>query len=263
MAYFDSGNFNYRHLRGQNSDILQEVSAISQISVSWKIINMLPTKLVLWVEKYLSGEPKYFATIEPHAVLEYPPNTFSDQDQLYTYINISGKLYPFLQPYTFREIWKTIRLGAATYSSEDGHAIVQSIHWAMRGVWIHNRIAYPLDVYYKGNLVAQVGGYNGIEYMGGGNSSVYFTNSREGLNLGDEIEFKYSLPGTEGKRLFSVILNDNSCVSIYVGVVSGGFRGPDPDNAVYRIDKPSYTGITYYENIDGYSTKATNPRAPF
>ena len=133
----------------------------------------------------------------------------------------------------------------------------------MRGVWIHNRLAVQLDIQYHCILVAQVSGYNGIEYMGGGASSVYFDNSREGLNFNDEIEFQYSLPGIAGAKIFSVKIDDEQCMSMYVGVVSGGMWGPNPDNAVYRVNKPSYTGITFYIPIDGYHSRATNSRAAF
>ena len=263
MAHLNPGIFDYHHLRGLNGDVLRAVSATNQSQSLWTIKNMLPNDLVLWVEKYLSEYPKYFTTIKAQETLKFPSNTFSNRDQLYTYIRVGGRLYPFLQPYMFRDIWRTIRLGAVTYDSEDGHGIVQASNWDMRGVWIHNRLPFPLDIYYRGLLVAQVSGYNGIGYMGGGASSVYFDNSREGLDFNDEIEFRYSLPGVEGKKIFSVKIDDEQCMSMYVGVVSGGMWGPNPDNAVYRVDKPSYTGITFYVPISGYHSRPTNPRAPF
>ena len=183
----------------------------------------------------------------------------------YRHISPGGKdeLIPFMQPYTIQSWQKDIRLGAVTYDTTDGHNITQASNWDMRGIWIRNRLPFPLDVYYKGNLMTQVFSYNGLEYMGGGASTIYFDNDRRGLNFMDEITFRYSLPGEKGKVLFSVVLDDEMCNEMFVGVVSGGIRGPDPDNAIYRINEPSYTGITYYVPIGGYESRATNPYAPF
>jgi hypothetical protein len=263
MAHLNPGVFDYHHLRGLNGDVFRAVSAANQAQTPWTIKNMLPSALELWVEKDLSDDPRPFTVMQPQETREFPPDTFADRDQLYTYIRVGGKLFPFLRPYIFRDIWRTVHLGAVTYSSDGGHGEVQASHWNLRGIWLRNYLAFPLDVYYKGRLAVQLSAYNGIGYMGGGASEVYFDNDREGLNWGDEIEFSYSLPGRAGKNIFSVKIDDEQCLSMHIGVVSGGMWGPDPDNAVYRVDKPVHTGITFYVPAGGYRTRATNPLAPF
>ena len=153
---------------------------------------------------------------------------------------------------------KDIRIGAVTYDTTDGHGILQTSNSDIRGITIKNCLPIPLDIYYKGNLIAQVFGYNGLGYKGGGASTIYFDNDRRGLNFMDEITFKYSLPGKEGKCLFSVILDDEMCNEMFVGVVSGGFLGPDPDNSIYSVDEPTYNGVTYYISNGNYESVATN-----
>ena len=250
-------SFEYSRLRDTNGDVLRNISAEMQRDVPWTLKNMLPVKLELWLEKYQSGDPRPFGILDEFETKVFPPSTFSVRDQLFTYIRVHGKLYPLLEPYMFRDIWKTVRLGAVTYDSGAGHSVVQASNWNMRGVWIHNRIRVPLDIYYKGNLVAQVSAYNGIEYMGGGASSIYFDNNREGLNFEDEIEFRSSVPG-HNKKLFSVTLDDQQCTQMYVGTVSGGLWGPNPDNAVHRVHKPVFTGVGFYVPAGGYRTRLTD-----
>lgn len=271
MSY-DQENRDYMHLRGQTDDVLRHQLAISQADRDWTIINMLPTKLVLWLEHYEDRVPCFFAEIEPNQTLKFPPNALADHDRLLVYYKHTegysrtagdGTLIPFLQPHTIRAMWKTIRLGAVTYSSEGGQSEVQASHWDLRGIWLRNKLPIPLDVYYKGRLAAQLGGYNGMSYLGGGGSEVYFDNGREGLNFMDELIFRYSLPGEKAKYLFSVTIDDEQCLAMNIGVISAGMIGPDPDNAIYRVHKPVFTGITFYRPIGRGNSVATNPNAPF
>lgn len=256
------GSFIYHHLRGQIGDVLREQSKVSQRNNSWVLKNKLPTQLVLYVEKYLSGDPIFFTELKPSQTIKFPPNTFADRDQLYTYVRVNGRLIPFLQPYMFREIRKTIYLGGVEYSSNGGNNQVKALNWDIRGIWIHNKLPFPLNVYYKGNLVAQINGNIGNTYLGGGGSTLYFDNSREGIDFGDQIEFGYTIPGSTEKKIIATI-DDEQCLEMYIGTVFGNMWGPDPDNSVYRIDKPVWTGITYYRPVGRYNSVITNPYAPF
>jgi len=259
----------YFRLRGQIDDVLRAQSTASQINVPWKLVNLLPTNLVIWKEGQFSDKAKYFTDLKPNETKTFSPGELKDKDVLYTYYRYKNekegiKLIPFLQPYIVRGMFKDIKFGAVTYSSDDGgHQTVQASNWDLRGVWIHNKLPIPLDVYYKGRLAAQIGGYNGLGYMGGGSSTIYFSNDREGLDFMDEINFKYSLPGKEGKNLFKVVLDDENCVSMFVGVVSGGFSGPNPDNSIYRIGQPSYRSVTNFLPYGNGNSVMTNPNTPF
>ena len=63
--------------------------------------------------------------------------------------------------------------------------------------------------------------------------------------------------------IYTVTIDDTHCQSIFIGTVSGGTRGPAPDDSAYAVDRPVWTGITYYKPIGGYRIRATNPLAPF
>nr|QBK86226.1 MAG: hypothetical protein LCMAC102_00200 [Marseillevirus LCMAC102] len=254
--------FEYYRLRDTIDEVLRDRSVNQQRGDVWRIKNMLPTPLVLYWEKYLSGFPQKLCTIKPHEELTFQSNQFADRDQLYTYYEYEGQKIPFLQPYMFRELWKTITLGSVEYSSMDGHLQTQASNWDMKGVWLHNRLAFPIDVYYKGNLAAQMYAYDGMNYLGGSASSVYFDNDREGLDFLDTLEFKYSLPNHK-EDIFSATLDDIQCQSIYIGTVSGGMRGPAPDTFAYSVDRPVWTGITHYLPTGRYNSRMTNPLAPF
>lgn len=258
----------FLNLAWENGDVLRYQSSLNQANAKWKLINMLPTKLELWTKKEFSDKVNFLSKIKPHQTLHFHPSKISGGEELFVYYRHKDKngkenLIPFMEPFTMRNWSKDIRIGAVVYSSTDGHGIVQASNWDMRGIWIRNKMPIPLDIYYKGNLMAQVFGYNGTNYIGGGASTIYFDNDRRGINFMDEIVFKYSLPGKEGKFLFSVVVDDEQCNEMLVGVVSAGFRGPNPDNSIYRIDEPDYTGITYYVPNGDYTSVATNPFAPF
>ncbi len=254
-----SGSFTHNHLRSMNGDVQRQMAKISSRNHQWVLKNMLPSDLTLFCEKEGSGTPKFLTILNSHKTISFPPNTFADRDQLYVFIKQDGKLILFTEPYMFREIWKNIVIGAATYNSDSGNGGVHATHWDMRGVWLNNFLRVPIDVYYKNSLVAQIGAYDGLTYHGGGSSSIYFDNSREGLDLGDKLVFRYN----NGLRMFDIVLDDEQALSIDIGKVSGGQWGPSPDNASYRLGNYSYTGITYYDSISGYTSRKTNPYAPY
>jgi hypothetical protein len=117
-------------------------------------------------------------------------------------------------------------------------------------------------MYYKGNLVVQFYGNRGLDYMAGGASEIYFDNGGDGLKYLDTLEFRYAMPDNS-TFLFKVILDDMYCRKISVGDVSSETRGPFPDNSVYRLQEPNYTGVTYFSPIGGGQSMMTNPNSPF
>ena len=253
---------NLEKLIWQNGDVQRNVSKNTNVWINWRLINKLSLTIEVLVEKLGTKYPQHLIKLASGEEKEIPVDILSEGDILYACVNIQGR-HPLLLPYTIRNVWKMITFGAITYSSDGGHNEVQASNWDLRGIWIHNKMFAPLNIYYKGRLAAQIGSYNGTTYLGGGASTIYFDNDREGFKFGDEISFSLSVPGMEQKRM-KVILNDIECLSIFVGEVSGGIWGPNPDFGVYNVNKPSYTGITYYESgKEQYRTYATNPFAPF
>lgn len=250
--------FDRFRLRATQDDILRQRSEDAQRNDPWILKSMLPNHLEVYHEPYLSGRQFHLVTLKPYEQIQYPPDRFSTRDQLFVYIKgEDGKLNLFLEPYTMWNIWKYVQIGTAGYRSTDGHLQVQASNWDLRGIMLHNKIRAPLDVYYKGNLVAQMYAYDGMTYLGGSAASVYFDNDREGLNFGDEISFRYSLPGEKGKFLYKIIIDDTQTQDVHIGDITGGVRGPDADNAVYRVDQPTYTGVPFYRPIGRYNSEET------
>jgi len=278
----------YLSLRNQNGDTQRHLSVAAQRTSPWELINMLPVLVEIWVSRVQfhtqpqpnepESPPVYVSSLIPNQRQKLPFTTLTEGDTLYVCVrDNTNTLLPLLQPYTVRNIWRAITLGSVEYSSDGGHNEVQASNWDLRGVWIKNRAFVPLNIYYKGRLAAQVFAHNGIGYMGGGASDVYFDNDREGLKFGDKIEFSFSVKGLEDKRMVA-ILDDTQALTVFVGKISGGdFKqgvhsdtarvglyasawGPEPDFGVYRIAQPSFSGLTYYfSGKEQYRTYPTNP----
>ena len=261
--------FDYFHLNSTIGDDLRKNSTQSQENKVWTIINILPIKLHLYREVAWTEEIIDLGIIQGRSKILFSPAQFNDGDKLlvvYEQSNTSTssnkEIIPFFEPYTLRPFYKDIYLGAVEYRSSDGHLQVQASNWDLRGVNLHNKLLVPIDVYYKGNLVVQMYGNDGMTYLGGSAATVYFDNNREGLNFGDALTFKLSLPN-DNTELFTVTIDDIHCQEIYIGTISCNFVGPNPDTFAYSVDRDVWTGITYYKPIGGYRTSPTNPYAPF
>lgn len=251
----------YQYLNGLIGDTLRNTSVAAQINKKWEIVNLLPTDLHLYYQPSFTEKVNDMGIIKAHGKREFEPWKFRNKDELYVFYEHGDIKIPFLEPHIISEQYKHIELGAVSYRSSAGHLQVQASNWDMPGIMIHNMLRVPLDIYYKGNLAAQVSAYNGLSYMAGGASSIYFDNDRQGLDMFDEITFSYSFPGKAGKELFTVTIDDNQCQEMYVGTVSNGFTGPAPDTFDYSIDKPVWTGITYYRPSSYGTSYSTNPFA--
>ncbi len=248
--------FLFEKLRSTGGDVSRSLSAMAQATNPWILENMTPTKLYLYTQQYGGGTTKILTELESFEKRYI--NTINEGDNLYVFVMKEGKLTPFMDSYICREFRKHIRIGAITYSSDGGRNEVRASNWDMRGVWIHNKLAVPLNIHYKGRLAAQIYGNTGIDYMGGGGSSIYFDNDREGLDFMDEITFSYAIDGKNDTKYTTAILNDVQCVSMFVGVVSGGWWGNTNDNAVYRVNEPVFTGIIRFEQTsEQYRTRPT------
>nr|QBK85448.1 MAG: hypothetical protein LCMAC101_00350 [Marseillevirus LCMAC101] len=213
----------------------------------------------------------YWGKLPANKTVKFAPDAFKDGDLLmvvYKYLNPNdlskgGKNYQAMQSYFLREFRKEINIGDVVY--EGTMTIYHSSESALPGIWIHNQLLFPLNIYYGGHLVSQIGAYDGMNYLGGSRASIWFDNQRQGLAFDAPITLAYSLPESEGTSefLFSVFLYDAKMKNMIVGVINGNPDGPPPGNAVYSIDEPVYTGITYYIPIGNGKSRATNPYAPF
>lgn len=216
--------------------------------MSYILDNLTPSSITLLksTPEEENCYPKAFITLPPFSTKKVPVDALGEGYSLFVSTTSSRGNIPLMERYVVREFRKHIRIGAVTYGSLGGRNEVVASNWDMRGVMIHNRLTVPLNVHYKGRLVAQMFGYSGTDYMGGSGSSLYFDNDREGLRMFDELLFSYTIDG-KTYPYTKAVLNDVQAREIFVGVVSGGFWGPTNDSAVYRIDDSVYTGIDRFE----------------
>lgn len=257
-------SFDYFRLQGTVDELIKRQSSKSQQNKDWRLVNILPTNLEIWKQKNWDDKTTFVEKILGRETLIFPSHSFEEGDHLYVYFRTSSNtLIPFLEPYIVKGFLRDIKIGASVYRSTSGHLQVQASNWDMRGITLHNKIKVPLDVFYKGNLVAQLSANDGMSILGGSSSSLYFDNGREGLNFMDEISFSYSLPGLYDKEIFSIVLDDIHAQDVHLGVIQGGYNGPAPDTFAYSVNKPVWTGITYYVPTGRYNSRKTNPLAPF
>lgn len=225
----------------------------------WVIRNTFPIELQLYVEKAWSDTVSFLSIIHPKQEIRLHPDSLHEQDKLIVFYEKE----PFVQPYTIRSFEKLITIGAIGYSSGPGAREFTASQSDISGIRLNNRCRVPLNFYYKGNLVAQVGSYIGQTYLGGGNESVFFDNSRQGLDMWDPISISFSWPGKKELNWTTLILYDNQVKEVYLGIIQGSYRGPNPDTYSYNVTKPDWTGQTFYRPIGRYQTIMTNPYAPF
>jgi hypothetical protein len=255
-------SFKYQHLAQQNSDYIRLQESYSKRNEPWYFINMLPTTLQLYLKR--DGKINFLTEMKQNQTLKLQHDLFRDYDKIYTYYKLNnGKLISFLPTHRLFLNSKTVKFGAVTYSSEDGRdGGSQNGFYDIKGIWINNKLPFPIDMYYKGNLVVQFYGNKGLDYMGGGASEIYFNNGGDGLNYLDTLEFRYSMPDNS-KFLFKVIIDDVYCKKMFIGDVSSTPDAPFPDNSVYRLQEPNYTALTYFLPIGGGQSMMTNPTSPF
>ena len=274
----ERGTFDYRRLAGMMSDELIHASTVAQRNVIWKFNNKLPSDFHLYVKPgytlMVNDVVNYLGKLPANGTLKFAPDTFKTGDLLIVVfkhldqsdLSAGYKNYQAMQPYSLREFQKEVNIGDVVY---DGGSVTPSSYLSssssLPGVWIHNELLFPLDIYYDGQLVSQIGAYDGMTYQGGSMASIWFDNQRQGLKFEAPITLAYSIPKTPGtsRLLFSVFLFDNKMRNMYVGVINGNTDGPPPDTFAYSIDRPVHTGITYYIPIGNGQSRATNPYAPF
>ncbi len=268
----NNGITDYYRLSETMGDVMREKSARNQRYKDWTIINMLPTDLQMFYKKKYTDDLKFLTSLPARVKKSFKPDMFEDEDELYAFHATDGKPnLLFMPPYTMRDFLKDIKVGTVVYDSNWAQEKYQVSYSDIAGIRIHNMLRVPLDIYYNrldgtgpqpDQIVAQVRAYDGLSYLGGGGASIFFDNDRDGLNFMDEISFKYSLPGKKGKYMITIALNDNQMNDVYVGMINGGHEPPPIDTYAYSVDKPVWTGYTYYVPIGGYRTRATNPLAP-
>lgn len=248
----------YTLLSRDNGDIQRKVSSDSQKHNNWVITNFLPLDLYIYIEKFCDNKPLHFlGVIKAKDTIVVNKDKLSEKDILRTYILSNSKFYPIMNKYIIKNFAKNIKLGDVGYNSLGGNCEFQASHSDMNGLYLRNRLNIPISVYYKGNLVVELGAYIGLSYMGGGDSDVYFDNDRSGIDFGDVLTFKFN-----DKLLYNIKIIDEQAQDLHIGIIRGNFNPRDPDNNIYRINKDVYSGVTFFQKTCGYKTKPTNQSVP-
>ena len=266
-------SFQYNRLAGMVGDKLRHDSTVTQENVNWKFNNILPSDFHLYMKpgsSLMVNDVVYdIGKLPANGSLQFAHNTFNDGDLLIVLFKhldqkdlaAGYKNYQAMEPYSLRGFQKKINIGDVATSFTSTPSEYLSPYNALPGVWIHNRLLFPLNIYYGGKLVSQLGAYDGMTYMGGSRATIWFDNRRMGLDFEAPITLAYSLPESEGtsEYLYTVFLYDNKMRDIYVGVINANPDGPPPDTTNYSIDRPVHTGITFYPATGVGRSRETNP----
>lgn len=248
----------YTLLSNNNGDIQRKISSFSQKDDSWIITNLLPLDLYIYIEKFCQTKPLHFLTvIKAKDTIVVNNDKLNEKDILRTYVLSNSQFYQIMNKHIIKNYAKNIKLGDVGYHSLGGNSEFQASHPDMNGLYLRNRLCIPITVYYKGNLVAELGPYIGLSFMGGGNSDLYFDNDRSGIDFGDILTFKFN-----DKLLYSIKIIDEQAQDLHIGIIRGNFNPRDPDNNIYRVNKNVYSGVTFFDKTCGYKTKPTNPSVP-
>lgn len=250
----------YYQISNTQSDQIRRISSIQQQNEKWTISNLLPFDIDLYCSPKYNPSSKFISNIKAQSTLNFNYDAFNEGDELLTMVGD----YMLMDPEILHSSQKNIKVGGAVYRSTDGGREYSNDYTDISSVQIHNHFPFPIELIFKGAIVAQIGGSDGLTYKGGSNSVLNFNNSWQGLNIGDKLTFKicsnYS-SGLQigGKYLYTALINDNHVGEIHVGMISSDCSYPMNDTVSYSVNAPPLTGITYYESIGDYTSKQTNP----
>lgn len=266
-------SFQYNRLAGTIGDKLRHASSVAQDNVNWKFNNVLPNDFHLYVKPgptLMVNDMVYdMGKLPANGSVQFAPDTFKTGDLLIVLfkhldqkdLSAGYKNYQAMEPYSLREYQKEINIGDVVTSFTTSPSEYLSPYNAIPGVWIHNRLLFPLNIYYGGHLVSQLGAYDGMSYQGGSRATIWFDNAGMGLDFEAPLTIAYSIPEEKGtsEYMYTVFLYDNKMRDIYVGIVNGNQAGPPPDTVNYSIDRPVHTGITFYPATGAGRSRVTNP----
>ena len=246
-------SFDYRTISDTNGDFERMIISEKTKGNMWKIHNLYPHPITVTLQKYGNDTTSIIGDIPSGKILGMSPSSIEEGDSIYFFFRSEGgNIHSLTEGYSPRSFQKNIYAGVVSYTSGGGHGEVQASNYDIKGVYLQNLLSVPMKVYYKGNLVATLGAYDGMGYMGGGRSELYFSNSRQGLNIGDVLEFVYSLTPHSKEYNIQAIIDDMECSKIMICTTTGYLQGPDPDNALYKNMTYNYMGISYYVPAGGY-----------
>lgn len=235
------------------------VKYLARNDIPWRFKNLLPYKVNVYISKIHKLE--LIATINANSSIEttqtksgIPLQKGDEIHVLYPTNKLAptvGEQYKILRPAFLFDDSREVRIGDIVYEDRIAFSPGIDIHHDIIGIRIHNHISMPVNVFYKGENIAQIAGDDGTSFMAGSPNSVYLNNERFGFNIGDELSFEFV---HDKKKYASVKIIDNFTSDIIIGEITQHFVGAIQDMYAYRVNEPNITGLRYYENVTGYTT---------
>lgn len=224
----------YSFLAGGQGDYMRGLSTYHQAGDVWKFKNNLPMDIYVFIQKF-NTESVIFATkVDGRGEMSFKPKLLGPGDIVHTYWYYRTGTPPaipppsydgflrIMPPYTLTGFAKTIILGGAEYNTLMGNGEFKSSSKDISGIMIYNRMFIPIEMYYRGDLVATMKMNDGMTNLGGTQSGFVFRGSMwNGINLGDQFTFKF-----RDQELFTVTISDKNCLEMFVGVVTAGYTDP-------------------------------------
>lgn len=249
-------------IRGRTSYVLR--------NKDWTLKNVLPTTFHLYrapknFSAPIGGFPPetYLGVLKAFSEIVLPPETFYEGSFLLVYFGNDEKKVLMFPPYKMKSFQKSLLIGTVGYDSTSGSKQHYTSYSDISGIFIVNHLNIPINIHFRGNLVAQTGANDGMDFLGGSSSTVYFDNNRQGFKIGDVLRFTYSLPNNKS-HMFDVKLTNNYINRIHVGIINPNqeeCRGDDVYS--YRLDSFSISGVNYYLPVGNYNSISQNPSACF
>lgn len=224
---------NYNRLTNLTPDYATFKLEQSHAGLNWYVVNFLPIPVKLYIKRW--NTLILLSSMAPRARATLPPDAVEPEDVLHVFTSPEGKDgpdYEILRPVKLRLTDRMIRIGDVTYSDKHSGSRWVSSERDINSVRIHNRTTMPLDVYFRGGVIARIDGDDGMSYMAGSPNNVYVDNAGRGFQLEDELGFAFQY---NKKQIGSVTLTDNFTTDIYVGVVTQNTQVPYPDISSYHI----------------------------
>lgn len=261
-----------------NANFMQNARAKSISRDNWILENKTPFPLKVYhTNPVINSLFTLVENIPPRSTYKLLPNRLKHGDRIHVKIidHSSGKEL-LLGSCEIVGWFKHISLGSSNYESSGTISNVLKLNAPVNGFLVENNFPYITEVLYKNSLIAIIPPRDNKTFLGGGKSTVYVDNDRNGFQFFDEIFIKVN-----GENAYSIRLDDTYISKINLGVNVPGNWGPNADIVVYGIGAvgsnsgtesyaprevildDSWTGITYYvpSRSNPYASIKTNPYA--
>lgn len=118
-------------------------------------------------------------------------------------------------PYQLVGEHKTLAVGSALYDDGGFGENFFNLQADLAGVHFTNHFPFGVQVWYKDNLVGEMGPGTGLEYFSNSTAQIYFDNAGAGLRLGDVLTIRAG-----HDLLYNLTLNDTHIQTIHLGVTA-------------------------------------------